>query len=43
MQANDIVNVTAVTATNFTVKFQNGGSVVDRNFTWSAVGYGLGS
>jgi len=43
MQANDIVNVTAVTATNFTVKFQNGGAVVDRNFTWSAVGYGLGS
>ena len=42
LQSGDFVNVTPVTASNFIVKFMNGSSVVDRNFTWSAVGYGLG-
>ena len=42
LQSGDFVNVTPVTGSNFIVKFMNGSSVVDRNFTWSAVGYGLG-
>jgi len=41
LQSGDFVNVTPVTASNFIVKFMNGSSVVDRSFTWSAVGYGL--
>ena len=41
LQSGDFVNVTPVTGSNFIVKFMNGSSVVDRNFTWSATGYGM--
>ena len=40
MQTGDFFSVTAVSDTAFTVKFMNGSSVVDRNFYWTAVGYG---
>ena len=40
IQSGDFYNVTNVSATGFTVKFENGGSTVDRNFTWTAVGFG---
>lgn len=40
MQSGDFYNVTAVSATGFTVIFKNGSSTVDRNFYWTAVGYG---
>jgi predicted phage tail protein len=40
IQSGDFFNVTNVSATGFTVKFENGSSVVNRNFTWTAVGFG---
>ena len=40
LQTGDFFSVTAVSDTAFTVKFMNGSSVVDRNFYWTAVGYG---
>lgn len=40
LQSGDFFNVTNVSATGFTVKFENGSSVVNRNFTWTAVGFG---
>ena len=40
LQSGDFYNVTNVSATGFTVKFENGSSTVDRNFTWTAVGFG---
>ena len=43
LQSGDFFNVTSVSGSNFVVKFMNGSSVVDRNFLWTANGYGLGS
>ena len=41
MASGDYYNVTAVSSTGFTVIFKNSSnSVVDRNFYWTAVGYG---
>ena len=41
MASGDYYNVTAVSATGFTVIFKNSSNtVVDRNFYWTAVGYG---
>ena len=41
MQTGDFFEVSSVTGTGFTVTFKNSsGTAVDRNFTWSAVGYG---
>ena len=41
MQTGDFFEVTSVTGTGFTVTFKNSsGTAIDRNFTWSAVGYG---
>ncbi len=41
MASGDYYNVTAVSSTGFTVIFKNSSNtVVDRNFYWTAVGYG---
>ena len=41
MASGDYYNVTTVSATGFTVIFKNSSNtVVDRNFYWTAVGYG---
>jgi len=41
MQAGDYFQVSAVSATGFTVSFYNSsGSTITRQFTWSATGYG---
>ena len=41
MQSGDYFEVSSVSASGFTVTFKNsGGTAVDRNFNWSAVGYG---
>ncbi len=41
MQTGDFFEVSSVSGTGFTVTFKNSsGTAVDRNFTWSAVGYG---
>jgi len=41
MQSGDYFEVTSVSATGFTVTFKNsGGTAVDRNFTYTAVGFG---
>lgn len=39
--SGEYFQVTSVSATGFTVTFRNsGGTAIDRNFNWSAVGYG---
>jgi hypothetical protein len=41
MQSGEYFEVSSVSGTGFTVTFKNsGGSAVDRNFNWIAVGYG---
>ena len=41
IQTGDFYNITAVSATGFTIKFQNSsGTVINRSFYWTAVGYG---
>jgi hypothetical protein len=41
MQSGDYFEVSSVSATGFTVTFKNSSNAaVDRNFNWSAVGYG---
>lgn len=41
MQSGDYFEISGVSGTGFTVTFKNsGGSAVDRNFNWIAVGYG---
>jgi hypothetical protein len=41
MNSGDYYVVTSITGTSFTVTFRNsGGTAVDRNFTYSATGYG---
>jgi predicted phage tail protein len=41
MQSGDYFEVTSVSGTGFTVTFKNsGGTAVDRNFTYTAVGFG---
>jgi predicted phage tail protein len=41
LATGDYFEVSSVTGTGFTVTFKNSsGTAVDRNFTWSAVGYG---
>ena len=41
MQSGDYFEVTSISATGFTVTFKNSSdTAVDRNFNWSAVGYG---
>ena len=41
MQSGDYFEVSSVTGTGFTVTFKNsGGTAIDRNFNWSATGYG---
>ena len=43
MASGDYIQMGTVTGTQFQVTFKNsGGSAVDRNFTWSVVGYGKG-
>jgi predicted phage tail protein len=43
MASGDYIQMGTVTGTQFQVTFKNsGGSSVDRNFTWSVVGYGKG-
>jgi len=43
MGSGDYFEVTGVSSTGFTVTFKNSaGTAVDRNFNWSAVGYGRG-
>jgi len=43
MGSGDFFEVTSVSATGFTVTFKNSaGTAVNRNFNWSAVGYGRG-
>ena len=43
MASGDYIQMGTVTGSQFQVTFKNSsGSSVDRNFTWSAVGYGLG-
>jgi hypothetical protein len=44
MATGDFFNVSNVSATGFTVRFQKAdGSTVSRNFYWSASGYGIKS
>ena len=41
MQSGDYFEVSSVSGTGFTVTFKNsGGTAIDRNFNWSATGYG---
>jgi len=41
MQSGDYFEVSSVSATGFTVTFKNSSdTAVDRNFNWTAVGYG---
>ena len=41
LASGDYFEVSSVSATSFTVTFKNsGGTAVDRNFNWNAVGYG---
>ncbi|MFZ9273212.1 MAG: host specificity protein J, partial [Ilumatobacteraceae bacterium] len=43
MGSGEYFEVTSISSTGFTVTFKNsGGTAVDRNFNWSAVGYGRG-
>ena len=43
MASGDYIQMGTVTGSQFQVTFVNsGGSAVDRNFTWSVVGYGKG-
>ena len=43
MASGDYIQMGTVTGTQFQVTFKNsGGSAVDRNFTWSVVGWGKG-
>jgi hypothetical protein len=43
LATGDYFNVTNVTSTGFDVTFRNSsGTAVDRNFLWSAVGFGKG-
>jgi len=44
MGSGEYFEVTSISSTGFTVTFKNsGGTAIDRNFNWSAVGYGRGS
>jgi hypothetical protein len=43
MGSGEFFEVTSISSTGFTVTFKNsGGTAVNRNFNWSAVGYGRG-
>tara|TARA_R100000664_G_scaffold13919_1_gene22031 strand:+ start:7191 stop:10535 length:3345 start_codon:yes stop_codon:yes gene_type:complete len=42
MQSGDFFTISNVSGTGFTVKFLNGSTVLDRNFTYQAVGFGKG-
>jgi len=42
MASGDFFTITSVSGTGFTVKFLNGSTVLDRNFTYQAVGFGKG-
>jgi len=42
MASGDFFTITNVSGTGFTVKFLNGSTVLDRNFTYQAVGFGKG-
>ena len=43
MQSGDYFTVSSVSATGFSVQFFNSSDAgIDRNFNWSAVGYGKG-
>ena len=41
-QAGDHFTITNISGTSFTVTFFNGGSIVNRSFTYNAVGFGKG-
>lgn len=41
-QSGDFFVLPSISDTGFTVEIRNGGSLVDRNFTYQAVGYGKG-
>jgi hypothetical protein len=40
MASNDFFVVNSLSATGFTVEFFHGSSTIDRNFMWSATGFG---
>ena len=42
MAAGDFFELSNVSGTGFTVHFKNGGSDIDRNFSYQAVGFGKG-
>ena len=42
MQSGDFFELSNVSGTGFTVHFKNGGSDIDRNFSYQAVGFGKG-
>ena len=44
LSSGDYIDMGTVTGTQFTVTLKNsGGSAINKNFSWTAVGYGRGA
>ena len=43
MQSGDFFELSSITGTGFNIDIKNGSSHVDRNFKYTAIGFGRGS